>query len=385
MDSVSILGSLPPLRALSSYCYSFFQAISRLTDAEFISFKSIYPSFLYPGGALKQDNTFPSLGERIENKVRRNLTWYNPLSWIIEGIYAKGPILHAQWWSPPLVLIYLTICIIYKARKRPVVFTVHNIIGHEKSFFFELCSRILFKFSDHFIVHSVANKKRLMEFYGIREDRISQIPHGPLIFCEKEITREEARKRLGVGSDVPVILFFGAIRPYKGLDVALEAFIRVINAVPDARLLIAGRLWEPWDRYETIINGNDLSKSIDKHLHYINTDEVAGYFVASDLVIMPYLKFDAQSGVGATALAFSKPMIVSDTGGLSELVADRKNVVPPGNAEALAERIIYCFKNQDALERMSKETKVIADRMSWDNIATGTLKVYEKLIDEKNF
>lgn len=383
--SVTILGSMPPLRALSSYCLSFYKAISGLTDTEFISFKSIYPSFLYPGGELKQDNTFPSLEESLDKRVRRNLTWYNPLSWIVEGLQAKGQLLHAQWWSPPLFFIYLFICVIFKIRKRPVVFTVHNILSHEKNPFYELCSRILFKFGDHFIVHSKANRESLIECFGIKEKMISQIPHGPLSFSAGgELTREEARKQLRIAPHGPAILFFGAIRPYKGLNIALNAFTRVIKEVPDVRLIIAGRLWESWDRYEKIIDKNGLSKYIDKHLQYINTDEVAAFFNASDLVILPYLQFDSQSGVGAAAMAFNKPLIVSDTGGLPELVNDHKNVIPPGNAESFADRIIYCLKNRAELEKMSIEAKEIAARMSWDNIAIETFKVYEKLLNEKN-
>jgi glycosyltransferase involved in cell wall biosynthesis len=383
--SVTILGSMPPLRALSSYCLSFYQAISGHTFTEFISFKSIYPSFLYPGGELREDNTFPPLKENLKARVRRNLTWYNPLSWIIEGVQAKGQILHAQWWSPPLLIIYLTICIMFKIRKRPVVFTVHNILSHEKNPFYELCSRILFKFCDHFIVHSKANRASLIEHFNINEESISQIPHGPLAFNSgKEMSREDARKRLGICMEAKVILFFGAIRPYKGLDIALEAFAMVIKEVPDARLLIAGRLWETWDKYQKIIDENGLSKHVDTHLHYINTDEVAAFFNASDLVILPYLEFDSQSGVGAAAMAFNKPMIVSDTGGLPELVNDQKNIIPPGDVESLAARIIYCLKNRTELEKMSIEAKKIAARMSWGNIAIETFKVYEKFINEKN-
>jgi glycosyltransferase involved in cell wall biosynthesis len=384
--SVTILGTMPPLRALSSYCLSFYQAISGIMDTEFISFKSIYPSFLYPGGELKEDNTFPSLEEKLATRVRRNITWYNPLSWIIEGLQAKGQLLHAQWWSPPLVLIYLFICIIFKIRKRPVVFTVHNIISHEKNPFYELCSRILFKSGDHFIVHSDANRARLIECFGIKEERISQIPHGPLSFSNgDDLTNEEARKKIGVAPHEKVILFFGAIRPYKGLDIALKAFARVIKESPDVRLIIAGRLWEPWDKYQKIIDENGLSKHVDKYLHYINTDDVAAFFNACDLVILPYLEFDSQSGVGAAAMAFTKPMIVTDTGGLPELVNDKKNVIPPGDAESLADRIIYCLKDRAELEKMAIDAKETAERMSWDNIALNTLKVYEKVINQVIF
>ncbi len=381
--SVTILGSMPPLRALSSYCFSFFQAISGLIGTEFISFKSIYPSFLYPGGELKQDNTFPPLEEKLVTRVRRNLTWYNPLSWIMEGVQAKGQLLHAQWWSPPLVFIYLFICIIFKIRKRPVVLTVHNILSHEKSFFYNMCSRVLFIFSDHFIVHSTANRERLIECFRINDERITQIPHGPLSFSAGDrLTREEARKQLGIVPHGPAILFFGAIRPYKGLDIALDAFARVIKEVSDTRLIIAGRLWEPWDKYQKIIDENGLSNRVDKYLHYINADDVAAFFYASDLVILPYLEFDSQSGVGAAAMAFNKPMIVSDTGGLPELVNDQKNVIRPGDAESLAMRIIYCLENQEELHKMSIDAKETAERMSWENIALNTIKVYEKVLNQ---
>ncbi len=384
IKSVNILGSLPPLRALSSYCLSFFIAISRLTDAEFISFKSIYPPFLYPGGDLREDHTFPEFEKAHAKKVRRNLTWYNPFSWIMEGFSAKGELLHAQWWSPPLVFIYITICIIFKIRKRPIIFTVHNITGHEKNPFFDLCSRVLFRLGDHFIVHSEANRERLIGFYGIKGRFVSQIPHGPLIFkCEKEITREDARKRLRIGLTAPVILFFGAIRPYKGLDIALDAFAGVLKKVPDACLIIAGRLWEPWDRYEKIIKEKNISDHIKEYLGYINTDEVGGFFIASDLVILPYLKFDSQSGVGSTAIAYNKPMIVSKTGGLPELVLDQKNTVTPGDPIELSERSIFCLKNPEEMKKMSQHSKIIAERISWENIAKETFSVYERVINKK--
>ncbi len=384
LKSVTILGSLPPLRALSSYCLAFSLAVSRLIETEFISFKSIYPLFLYPGSELKEDYTFSGLRESSNLKVRRNLTWYNPLTWISEGLYTKGQVLHLQWWSPPLIGIYLILCIFYKIRKRPIVITVHNIMSHEKSFLYDLFSRILFKFGDHFIVHSQSNKDQLIKAFGIKSNRVNKIAHGPLKFQHrKDITRDIARNMLHLKSQDQVILIFGAIRAYKGLEVSLEAVARVVNEIPEARLVIAGRLWEPWERYEKIIKEKRISAYIMKYLCYINADEVAKYFLASDLVILPYLNFDSQSGVGATALAFGKPMIVSRTGGLPELVADQNNVVPPGDAQALSNRIIYCLKNRPVLEKMAQESETIAEGISWDRIAAQTVAIYEKLIKEK--
>ncbi|MGD9158109.1 MAG: glycosyltransferase [Desulfobacteraceae bacterium] len=381
---VTILGSLPPLRALSSYCLAFTLAVSRLKRIEFISFKSIYPSFLYPGGVLREDHTFPVLEESSNLRVKRNLTWYNPLTWIVEGIFSKGQILHAQWWSPPLIFVYIAICSLYKLRRRPVVLTVHNIVQHEKKILYNMCSRILFKLSDHFIVHSGANKDLLTNVFKIEGGRISVIPHGPLFFQSLEnIDRDEARREFGLDREDKVILFFGAIRAYKGLDIALNAFAEVLNEIPEARLVIAGRLWQSWDRYENIIRKKNISEHVEKHLHYIDTDEVAKYFLASDLVILPYLRFDSQSGVGATAVAYKKPMIVTKTGGLPELVMDQENVVPPGDIKALSDRIIYCLKNRSMLKRMSQDTETIAEGISWERIAAETVNIYEKLINEK--
>ena len=384
IKTVTILGTMPPLRALSSYCLAFSLSVSRLVKIEFISFKQIYPSFLYPGGGLKEDYTFPEFNESSNFKVRRNLTWYNPLSWIIEAFSTKGQILHAQWWSPPLILIFLTICLLYKIRKRYVVITVHNIVHHEKKSIYGLCSKILFKLGDHFIVHSKSNKDLMKKIYDIDRDRITQIAHGPLEFQHsKDITREDARDMLKLRPQDQVVLIFGAIRPYKGMDIALRAFARVIREIPEARLVIAGRLWESWERYEKIVREENISDYLTKHLHYIDTDEVAKYFIASDLVILPYLHFDSQSGAGATAVAFNKPMIVSRAGGLPELVMDQKNVVPPGDMKALSGRIINCLKNRSILEQMSSESEKIAESISWKRIASDTVKVYEKLINEK--
>lgn len=383
LKSVAIIGSLPPLRALSSYCLALSGALSKVLKIEFISFKHIYPAILYPGGNLKEDHTFPPV--KSDNpEVRRNLSWYNPLSWVLEGILTRGQLLHAQWWSPPLIPVYLTICLIYKIRKKPVVITVHNVVSHDKKPVYELCSRILFKLGDHFIVHSKSNRDLMSKLYGIHKSRVTQIHHGPLKFRnDNNISCEDARTKLGLTPQNRVVLIFGAIRPYKGVDIALRAFAGVVKEIPEARLIIAGKLWESWDRYDRIIKEKDIDVFIKKHLHYIDTDEVGEYFTASDLIILPYLRFDSQSGVGATALAFRKPVIVTKTGGLPELVMDHKNVVPSGDVDALSSRIIYCLGNRSVLERMSHESGKIAEGMSWDKVAADTVDIYRKLINRK--
>ncbi len=382
LKNIVILGSLPPLRALSSYCLELSISLSRICNVNFISFRSIYPSFLYPGGAL-DDNTFPKTDFKNLN-VRRFLTWYNPFTWIREGLLAPGDLLHAQWWSPPLALIYFIVAFCFKIRGKPVIFTVHNVFQHERIPLYNMVSRILFGLGDHFIVHSSSNKRQLTGYFNIPGDKVSIIPHGPLDLHVKGYSdRQKIRSEFGFNQQDKVILLFGAIRPYKGIDTALHAFSEVVKQLPEARLLIAGKLWERWDRYEDIISDLNISDYIKKHFEYIPSNEVEKFFLAADLVLLPYHHFDSQSGVGATALAFNKPMIVTETGGLPELVADMMYIVPPKNPTELAEKVIFCLKDSARLAKMSEESRQIAKEISWDVIALKTLLVYLSVIPAK--
>lgn len=383
-QKVAMLGSLPPLRALSSYCLALTVAMADLCRVEFLSFKKIYPAFLYPGGDLRDDDTYPPIHHPNIN-VRRRLTWYNPLTWTIEGLAGQGELLHAQWWTPFLGPVYFVVIIGFKLRRKPVIITVHNVLSHDKRSIDEMVSRLLFKFCNHFIVHSSSNEAQLQKYFQIPADRISNIPHGPLDFHVQEgKDRDAIRKAFGFKPADKVILLFGAIRPYKGIDTALEAFRKVITEIPDARLLIAGKLWEPWDRYEEMIRALNLADYVKTHLAYIPSAEVNDFFLAADLVVLPYHHFDAQSGIGATALAFEKPMIVSDTGGLPEFVGDPFYVVPPKDTQALAEKMSVCLSDPGRLANMSKDSRMIADRISWKAIAAMTLSVYQDVICKKN-
>jgi len=377
---IAMLGSLPPLRALSSYCLELSHAMAGLMSVNFISFKKIYPPLFYPGGDLKDDDTFPEVNQD-GLQVSRQLTWYNPVTWVSEGLFTKGELLHAQWWSLPLFFVTLVICGGFKLRKKPVVFTVHNVMDHEKSKLYRVVSNIIFKFGDHFIVHSRKNKEQMIDYYGIPEDKISRIPHGALDFhLESDADRDEVRHELGFGAKDKVILMFGAIRPYKGVDTAVSALALVREKIPDARLLVAGKLWENWEPYKGLIKSLNLAGSVATHLDYIPSGRVSRFFAVSDLVILPYHHFDSQSGAGAAAVSFRKPLIVSDVGGLPDLVDTPRQVVPPKDPQALAQAIIDSFENPEHLSAMTRGAEKVAQTLSWPAIADKTLSVYEKVL-----
>ena len=377
--TVAILGSFPPLRGISSYCLELAVALAAHSRVEFISFKQIYPGFLYPGGCLPDDRSFPDIDQRGLN-VHRRLKWYNPLTWIREGLLVQADLLHAQWWSIPLAPVYAVIAGLFKLRGKRVVFTIHNVMSHEQSSIFGAVSNGLFKLGDHFIVHTQRNSHLMTSLYGIPADKISTIPHGSLDFqVNDRADRGTLRDDLGFSADDNVILLFGAIRPYKGLATAIKAFAAIKNAVPTAKLLIAGKLWEDWSPYQKLIDRSGLTRDVKTHLHYVPAAEVHRYFGAADLALLPYRHFDSQSGVGSSAIAFRTPLVVSDVGGLPDLVPDRRCVVPPDNPDTLAAAVVRLLNDSALRDEIAEKMKPLVDQFSWTRIAAATWDVYRSL------
>ena len=186
---------------------------------------------------------------------------------------------------------------------------------------------------------------------------------------------------MGFDSNNRVMLLFGAVRSYKGYETALSAFAGVIAKIPECRLIIAGKLWENWEPYQDLINRLNLAKHISTYLEYIPAGEVYRFFTAADLVVLPYHQFDSQSGVGATAISFRKPLIVTRVGGLPDLVADPRFVVPPQDSSALADAIIECLSNPDQMKSMTAGADMVAQNLRWPVIAEKTWAVYRKVLD----
>ncbi len=383
LNHITLLGSFPPLRAISSYCLELTRSLSQHVGIDFLSFRHLYPRFLYPGDGLQNDPSFPEL--RLPGvTVHRFLDWYNPISWVRAGLSGQTQLLHAQWWSFPLALIYGVICGAFKLRGVPIVFTVHNVLPHEKGHAWVALSRMLFRLADHFIVHTDDNRNQLIASYGVPPQRIDVIPHGMLQFQVRTVQdRDQLRAEMGFTPDEKVLLLFGAIRPYKGIDTAIRAFAEAAQRLPQIRLLIAGKLWENWTPYARLIHEQQIHDRVTVHLDYIPADEVYRFFEAADALLLPYHDFDSQSGVGATALAFHKPMIASAIGGLKDFVP-AAYAVPPKDSPALAAAIRNLFSDPGELARMKAHSQRIAADFSWSSIAQNTMTVYKKVIGNRN-
>ncbi len=378
---ITLIGTLPPIKALSPYCYHLAEALSKKIDLDFISFKSMLPNILYFGGQKeKKDYTFKNF------RALNIITWYNPFSWIKAGLKAKGDIIHFQHWQFYANLMYCFILPIVKIRGKKIIITVHNITPHTTDlpsvFLDKKLNRFIFPFADHFIVHNKRNIDKFLKLYKIDENKISIIPHGSMMPYQKikNIAKEEARKHLNIPLDKKVILFFGYMWNYKGLDVLLKSLKIVKESVNDVVLLLAGQPLRDWEKYEKIIKEQGLDGCIIKALGYIPDSETEYYFSSADLVALPYYEhpFDTHGGVGALTLSFNKPMIVTEVGGLPEYVKDERVISHPNNAEELSQKIISVLNDETLLKKLSKDSVELSKELSWDKIANTTIEAYNK-------
>jgi len=178
---VTFVGTLPPIKAISHYCYFLAGSLSKIVDMEFIGFKEIIPEFLYSGGTKEQNESNTHL-KNVETKIL--ISWYNPLSWINTGLQCKGEIVHLQHWAYYSSVFYCVILPILKIRGKKIVLTIHNITPHTKDrisiFLDRILNKILFSFADTFIVHNQRNKQKFMKLYNVKENRIFIVTHGTL-------------------------------------------------------------------------------------------------------------------------------------------------------------------------------------------------------------
>ncbi|KPL01448.1 MAG: hypothetical protein AMK75_04875, partial [Planctomycetes bacterium SM23_65] len=337
---VTMVGTLPPIKGVSDYCIQQTEVLSRRLDVDFVNFSHIYPERLYPGGTKETDETFQRR-DSVRLTVRAYLDWFNPLGWFWTGLTASGDVLHVHWWTFYLAPVMVAICAAAKLRRIPVVMTVHNVLSHESGPLDRLLTRIAFRLPDRFIVHTEENRRQLADIFGVARERTTIIPHGVYTFYDDAaISREDARRELGLSEDERALLYFGHIRDYKGLDVLLHAFDVVRREIPSARLIVAGTCWTDWRSYQRVIDERGLGDRVRLDIGYIESSKVKVYFRGADLMVLPYLHFEAQSGPGNIALAFGVPMVVTATGGLPKLVRDPDAVAPPGDAEKLAQAIV---------------------------------------------
>ena len=273
-----------------------------------------------------------------------------------------------------------------KKRGVRVIYTAHNILPHEQKIaIHKFIYKFIYKKADALIVHSASNIKMLTQI-APRHRPVHVVPHGALSFLNQKnvIGTEEARDKLGMSPNDKVVLFFGTIRPYKGLDVLINACALIRDRTPDLKLLIAGHPLEDFTKYEKLIEKGKIGDRVIKVLEYVPNEQISIYLNASDTMVLPYKQI-YQSGIIHLAFGFGLPTICSNTGGLPDVVEDGKNgfLFEPGDVKALAELLIKVLNDQALAQRLGAASKNSTAKFSWPSIADKTLEIYGVLDKRK--
>lgn len=378
---ISMIGTLPPITSISAYCLEQVSALGQFVDIQFINFKSLYPKFLFKWVTEEKINA-AAVAPTKNVRELRVLTWYNPFSWIYTGFLLDGDIVHFHWWTYYLFPVFFVVLLIAKLRKKKIICTLHNVQSHETNYVDWFLTKIILSFAQVTIVHSGQNQQDLITRYHIPFKRTVVIRYGVLTFYKtRRLSKTQARKRLNISLDKKVVLFFGCIRKYKGLDILIRAFSIVKKTIPQTTLLVAGECWEDWDMYASLINQLHLGHDVIHDIRFIPTDEVQYYYAASDLLVLPYNHFESQSGPGTIGLAFGKPMIVSDAGSLPLLVKDKNCVISTHQARDYAKAILMVLQNKRRQRKLENDAQLLAVSYSTTESARMTYNLYRSLCE----
>ena len=367
MASVIIIGPAHPLRGgLASFDERLAKEFqSQNFDTTIYTFSLQYPSFLFPGTSQYSTEPAPK-----DLNIKVCINSINPLNWFKVGRELKKlktEIIVVRYWLPLMGPCLGTILrIARKNRHTKIICIADNVLPHEKRVGDRQFTSYFLKSVDAFITMS---EKVLDDLKLFTNKPAQKIVHPLYDNFGEQVNKAEARKHLGLKTDDKIILFFGFIRKYKGLDILLEA----MNLIKDSniKLLIAGEFYEDRKLYDDIIEKLQLQSQIILRTNFINDSEVKYYLSAADFVIQPY-RNATQSGVTPLAYHFEKPMLVTNVGGLPSLVPNGKvGLIAEPNAEDIAKKILDLYNTGEAyfLPHLRGEKK----KYSW-SILVDTIK-----------
>lgn len=337
-----------------------------------LGFTRLYPGFLFPGKTQRDESGVPLLPQGVE--VRHLVDSVGPHTWLaavsaLRRFHTK--LLVVQWWHPFFAPASAAIARGARRSGARVVFLCHNVLPHERSAADVALVKLGLGAAQGFLVQSRNDAALLERLFPGRP--CEWTPHPAYTFFGRgAVDRTAARRALGV--DGPVVLFFGLVRRYKGLDVLLQALSIARRTVP-VTLIVAGEFYEDRAPYEARVHELGLADAVHIHDRYIPNEDVEPFFRAADLVVLPYVSA-TQSGIAQIALSFERPVIVTRVGGLPEAVRDGETgfVVPPSDPEALGACLAAFFAAGEAA-RMAPHLQGEAARFSWDAMGAAVHRV----------
>ena len=331
-------------------------------DVEILSFKLQYPSFLFPGKTQFESSDPPK-----NIKIKSIINSINPFNWfnVAREINRKNPdFVIIRYWLP-----FMAPCLGSIARllnkKIKILAITDNIIPHEKRFGDFFLTKYFVSSCDAFVTLSASVLEDLTQFTKSKNKKFT--PHPIYDTFGEKIDKSVAKKNLELNINDKYLLFFGFVRKYKGLDLMLHAMSDQRIKDLGIKLIVAGEFYDNIDFYLDLINELDIDSNIILKSDFIDERDVKNYFCASDMITQTY-RTATQSGVTQIAYHFERPMLVTDVGGLAEIVPHKKvGYVTTQEPKIIADAIVDFYTNNRELD-FEKNTKTEKLKFSWQNL-----------------
>lgn len=361
---IILIGPVYPYKGgISHYTGLMYRELIKQYDVEMLSYQVQYPGFLFH----KEQKDYANDSFKIEN-TNYMLHTCNPFSILQTARYIrkqKADMVLIQWWHPYFAPCYWLLGLLMG--RQNLVFVCHNILPHERFPFDKWLTRMAMGRGKHYIVHAEEEAEALKKV--IRRPDYTVTPHPTYnVFQFENMSKGQAKERLGIAENTKILLFFGYVRKYKGLGYLLKAMPMILQKEENIQLWIVGEFGKNQEEYSSLIEELGIQKWVKTVASYIPDREVEKYFAASDLVVLPYISA-TQSGIVQIAYGFEKPVVVTRVGGLPDVVENHVTgyVVEPENAQELARAVIDFFEGKkEALfaENIRKESY----RFSWERM-----------------
>lgn len=375
LKNIVMIGPVYPYKGgISHYTCLMYRALREKFNIRMISYSMQYPKFLFK----KEQKDYGNKSFKID-EAKYFINTANPLSCISSALTIRSmtpDLVIFQWWHPYFAPCYWIMEKVL-GRKIKKMFVCHNVFPHERFPMDKFLTRMALRGGDYFITHSEQDSEDLS---SIKRNAVYAHTVLPTfnVFKLKGMTESEARKILNIRSEEKMLLFFGFVREYKGLRYIIEALPEIISSIGNVKLYIVGDFGDDKEKYLNQISKLKVESYIEIVDGYTPDDEVEKFFMASDLVILPY-ESATQSAIVQTAYGFEIPVVVTNVGGLPEVVEDGKTgyVVETKNAHALAEAVETYFKG-DKKKEFQDNIRKKAYQYSWDKMVNVINELYTK-------
>lgn len=378
---IIIIGPAYPYRGGNSLFVShIFDALKDDFDVKIFNYSLLYPSLFFPGKTQYDEShtiikKAPS--ERLINSI-------SPISWfrVAKRIIKENPdLIVFDWWHPFFAFCHFTISdLIKKKFRKKILFVTENFISHEGNFIDKTLTTIGLRNASTFLVLSGIVEKEVSRIAKGRKIYRSELPIYNCYKLESDISNSNFRKELGFNDNDKILLFFGYVRKYKGLDLLIEALPKIKASIPEVKLLIVGEFYDSPNRYQELITKLNLSQDVVLINQFVPNEEVAKYYDVCDLVVLPY-RSATQSGILNVAYGFYKPVLATDVGGLAEFLIDKKTgvIVKPNSPDEIAIGVVEFFNLKRSVN-FEMNIKDYVNKNSFENLTT----LFNQIISESN-